>query len=120
MLSGPIVSEPVEDSNLADSALLTDSQFFLFPLNRDVHDVALALHEQEGEVGGFEGIGEALQYPETVHVLSVQFQYDVARLQAGGFSEAPFFNIRDHNPITHRQIHLACERWRHIIEDHAR
>jgi len=28
-------------------------------LNRDIHDVVLAVHEQEGEIGGFNGIGEA-------------------------------------------------------------
>lgn len=76
----------VEDSNLAASVILAGSHLFsLLSLNRDIHDVALAVHEKEGEVGGFERIGEALQYPETVHMLSVQFQHDVARLQAGGF-----------------------------------
>lgn len=71
----------MKNSKLAASVLLAD----LLPLNRDVHDVALTVHEQEGEVGGFEGIGEALQNRKTVHMLPVQFQHDVAWLQAGGF-----------------------------------
>ena len=47
------------------------SSLSLLPLNRDIHDIPLAVHEQEGEVGGFEGIGEALQDRKTVYMLSV-------------------------------------------------
>lgn len=33
---------------------------FLFPLDRYIHDIALAVHEEEGKIGGFEGIDKAL------------------------------------------------------------
>jgi hypothetical protein len=76
----------VEDSNLAASVFQTAVPPLL-PLNRDVHDVALAVHEQEGEVGRFEGIGEALQDRKTVYMLAVQFQHDIIRLQADCFGQ---------------------------------
>jgi hypothetical protein len=52
----------------------------LLSLNWDVHHVALAVHEQEGEIGGLQRVGEALKDCKVVHMLPVEFQDDVTRL----------------------------------------
>jgi len=70
----------------------------LLPLNRDIHDIALAVHEEEGEVGGFEWIGEALKGREAVYILPVEFRHHITRLKAGCFCEATFLNIGHDSP----------------------
>jgi hypothetical protein len=52
----------------------------LLSLNRNVHDVSLAVHEQESKISGFDGFGETLEVRKTVDMLPVQFQHDVTRL----------------------------------------
>ncbi len=74
----------------------------LFLLNRDVHDVALAIHEQEREIGGFEWIGEALM----IHIPIPRDSLIVKRLR-------PRWGARRLRHVTrlrhsYRPRHTAC------------
>ena len=74
--------------------------------------------KEESEIGGFQWIGKALKGGKVLDVVSVKFQHDIARLQPGRFGQASLFDICHHHAAAHRQIHLARQRGRHIVEDH--
>ena len=54
----------------------------LFPLNRNVHDIALPIDEQEGEIGKFQWLGVALENNKHIHILLIEFQHNVIWLES--------------------------------------
>ena len=49
--------------------------------------------------------------------LSIEFEHDVAGLEAGRFSQTAFFNISHHHPAGDIQIHLSSQGRGHIVKD---
>ena len=66
----------------------------LLGLDRDVENVALAIDEQEGKIGGTKRLGEPLEGSEVRNRLTIEFENEVAGLETGHFGEAAFLNIR--------------------------
>jgi hypothetical protein len=97
-----------------DAVTTTDG---LFALDGDVNDVPLPVDQQKSEIGGLQGIGKSLKGHEITHGLPVQFQHDVARLQARRLGETTLFEVGDHDAAGHGEIHLPSERGCHVVED---